>query len=86
MDNTKEEVKSIDDLISKLYAKITCGNLQIKRLKKELATTKDELKSVKEAYYEMCDRMDLLEDLHPMVLDTLRDHGFNVDGEDDDDA
>ena len=86
MSNTKEELNSADTLIGKLYTKINQRNKRIKKLKKELSSTKDELVSVKEAYYEMCDRMELLEDLHPMVLDTLRDHGFDVDGEDDDDA
>lgn len=83
MSNTKEEVKSIDDLIGKLYAKIKQRNKQIKRLKNELASAKEELKSVKEEYDDACDRLELIMDAHPMVLDTLRDNGFDVDGEDD---
>lgn len=82
MFNTKEEVKSIDDLIGKLYAKITQRNKQIKRLKNERASTKDELKSVKEEYDDARDRLELIMDSHPMVLDTLRDHGFDAGSDD----
>lgn len=84
MSNAKEEVKSIDDLIGKLYAKITQRDKEIESLKNELASTKEELKSVKEEYDDACDRLELIMDAHPMVLDTLRDNGFDVDGEDDD--
>lgn len=41
MSNTKEEVKSIDDLIGKLYDKIKQRDKQIKKLKKELDTLRN---------------------------------------------
>lgn len=42
MDNTKEEVKSINDLIDNLHAKINRYENKIKKLKKELDTLRDQ--------------------------------------------
>lgn len=48
----------------------------IARQRKQIATLKKELAELKEAYFKLVDRMELIEDLHPQVLDTLRDHGM----------
>lgn len=41
---------------------------------KQIAALKKELGDLKEAYFKLADRLELIEDLHPQVLDTLRDH------------
>lgn len=48
----------------------------IARQRKQIAALKKELAELKEAYFKLADRMELIEDLHPQVLDTLRDHGL----------
>lgn len=53
----------------------------ISRQRKQIAALKKELAELKEAYFKLVDRMELIEDLHPQVLDTLRDHGLLDDDE-----
>lgn len=48
----------------------------IARQRKQIAALKKELGDLKEAYFKLADRLELIEDLHPQVLDTLRDHGM----------
>lgn len=48
----------------------------VARQRREIKTLKKELGNLKEAYFKLVDRLELIEDLHPQVLDTLRDHGM----------
>lgn len=46
----------------------------VARQRKQITDLKKELGDLKEAYFKLVDRLELIEDLHPQVLDTLRDH------------
>lgn len=48
----------------------------VARQRREIKALKKELGNLKEAYFKLVDRLELIEDLHPQVLDTLRDHGM----------
>lgn len=48
----------------------------VARQRKQIAALKKELGDLKEAYFELVDRLELIEDLHPQVMDTLREQGL----------
>lgn len=79
MSNTKEEVKSIDDLIGKLYAKIKQRDKEIESLKNELAAAKDEIASAKKDYDYMFTRLERIADMSPKATDTSQGRGFNAE-------
>ena len=61
-------------IMSKETGKDAAGIIerQCKRIKK----LEGELAKLREDYDKLSDKLELIEDLHPMVLDTLKDHGM----------
>lgn len=48
----------------------------IERQRKRIKRLEGELATLREDYGKLSNKLELIEDLHPMVFDTLKDHGM----------